>query len=35
MYDFIERLDPDRFVTYADDRIAFVDNPQDNSRQPR
>jgi beta-glucuronidase len=31
MYDFIKQLDPDRFVTYADDRIAFVDNPQDNS----
>jgi beta-galactosidase/beta-glucuronidase len=31
MYDFIKQLDPARFVTYADDRIAFVDNPQDNS----
>ena len=31
MYDFIKSLDPDRYVTYADDRIAFVDNPQDNS----
>lgn len=31
MYDFIKQLDPDRYVTYADDRIAFVDNPQENS----
>ena len=31
MYEFIKQLDPARFVTYADDRIAFVDNPQDNS----
>jgi len=31
MYDLIKSLDPDRYVTYADDRIAFVDNPQENS----
>jgi beta-galactosidase/beta-glucuronidase len=31
MYDVIKSLDPDRYVTYADDRIAFVDNPQENS----
>ena len=31
MYDFIKRLDPDRFVTFADDQIAFTDNPQDNA----
>ena len=31
MYDFIKQLDPDRYVTYADDRIAFVDNPAENS----
>ena len=31
MYDFIKQLDPDRYVTFADDRIAFVDNPQENS----
>ncbi len=31
MYDFIKQLDPDRYVTYADDRIAFVENPQENS----
>ena len=31
MYDFIKQHDPDRFVTYADDRIAFVDNPAENS----
>jgi beta-glucuronidase len=31
MYDFIKKLDPDRYVTFADDRIAFVDNPQENS----
>jgi beta-galactosidase/beta-glucuronidase len=31
MYDFIKQLDPDRYVTYADDRIAFVENPAENS----
>ncbi|MFB3924078.1 MAG: glycoside hydrolase family 2 protein [Terriglobia bacterium] len=31
MYDFIKQLDPDRFVTYADDRIAYVDDPSTNS----
>jgi beta-glucuronidase len=31
MYDLIKSLDPDRYVTYADDRIAFVENPQENS----
>jgi len=31
MYDFLKSLDPDRYVTYADDRIAFVENPGDNS----
>ncbi len=31
MYDFIKSLDPDRYVSYADDRIAFTDNPRDNS----
>jgi len=31
MYDFIKQLDPDRYVSYADDRIAFVDNPADNA----
>ncbi len=31
MYDFIKQLDPDRYVSYADDRIAFVDNPADDS----
>ncbi len=31
MYDFIKSLDPDRFVTYADDRIAFAANPEENS----
>ncbi len=31
MYDFVKSLDPDRFVTYADDRIAFVDDPKQNS----
>jgi beta-glucuronidase len=31
MYDFVKRLDPDRYVSYADDRIAFVENPADNA----
>ena len=31
MYDFIKQLDPDRFVTYADDRIATVEDPSTNS----
>ncbi len=31
MYDFVKALDPGRYVTYADDRIAFVENPGDNS----
>jgi beta-glucuronidase len=31
MYAFLKSLDPDRYVTYADDRIAFVENPGDNS----
>jgi len=31
MYDLIKSLDPDRYITYADDRIAFVENPQENS----
>jgi hypothetical protein len=31
MYDFVKGLDPDRYVTYADDRIAFVENPAENS----
>jgi len=31
MYDFLKQLDPDRYVSYADDRIAFVENPVDNS----
>jgi hypothetical protein len=31
MYDFIKELDPDRLVTYADDRIAFVENPGENA----
>lgn len=31
MYDFIKELDPTRYVSYADDRIAFVDNPADNA----
>jgi beta-glucuronidase len=31
MYDFIKQLDPDRYVSYADDQIAFVENPADNA----
>jgi hypothetical protein len=31
MHDFIKELDPDRLVTYADDRIAFVENPGENA----
>jgi beta-glucuronidase len=31
MYDMLKNLDPDRYVSYADDRIAFVENPADNS----
>ena len=31
MYDMLKSLDPDRYVTYADDRIAFVENPAENS----
>jgi beta-glucuronidase len=31
MYDFIKSLDPDRFVTFADDRIAFTENPGENA----
>jgi len=31
MRDLIKQLDPDRFVTYADDRIAFVENPAANA----
>ncbi|HVN79991.1 MAG TPA: glycoside hydrolase family 2 TIM barrel-domain containing protein [Terriglobia bacterium] len=31
MYEMLKSLDPDRFVSYADDRIAFVDNPFENA----
>ncbi len=31
MYDFIKQLDPDRYVSFADDRIAFVENPADDA----
>ena len=31
MYDFIKHLDPERYVSYADDRIAFVENPADDA----
>ena len=31
MYDFIKSLDPDRYVSYADDRIAFVEDPKKNA----
>ena len=31
MYEMLKSLDPDRFVSYADDRIAFVDNPSENA----
>ena len=31
MYDFIKQLDPDRYVSYADDRIAFVEKPAHNA----
>jgi beta-galactosidase/beta-glucuronidase len=31
MRDFVKSLDPDRFVTFADDQIAFTANPQDNA----
>ena len=31
MYDFIKSLDPDRYVSYADDRIAFVEDPRKNA----
>jgi beta-glucuronidase len=31
MYDFIKSLDPDRYVSYADDRIAFVNDPKTNA----
>lgn len=31
MYHFIKSLDPDRFVSYADDRIAFVEDPNQNA----
>jgi beta-glucuronidase len=31
MYDFIKQLDPDRYVTYADDRIAYVEDPATNA----
>jgi beta-glucuronidase len=31
MYDLVKSLDPDRYVSYADDRIAFVENPADNA----
>ena len=31
LYELLKGLDPDRFVSYADDRIAFVENPADNA----
>ncbi len=31
LYEFVKQLDPERYVTYADDRIAFVANPEENS----
>lgn len=31
MYDFIKSLDPDRYVSYADDQIAFTPDPAKNS----
>ncbi len=31
MREFVKSLDPARYVSYADDRIAFVNNPQTNS----
>jgi beta-glucuronidase len=31
MYALAKKLDPHRYVSYADDRIAFVKNPKDNA----
>jgi beta-galactosidase/beta-glucuronidase len=31
MYHFIKQLDPGRYVSYADDRIVFVDNPAEDA----
>jgi hypothetical protein len=31
MRDFVKSLDPSRYVSYADDRIAFLNNPEGNA----